>query len=188
MSFQASTDPFKYISFRAFVVCAHGCQQTPNVPLKTQVERHDSDRASAKSSGKALRAALRGFGATRFLGFLLMGIWCAGISILPVEARPNIVSKERNYREIGTYDEKLSKLCASKRFNQVSQLRYSAYFAKDRILLGGARGSGWNLNDPTRARKYHLDYWFRNDGFSNCEVYTVRSKRPPRGPQTPLKP
>lgn len=127
----------------------------------------------------------RGREATRFLRFLLTGMLLAGITIFPADARLNITSKEWNYREIGTCDESLSKLCACKRFNQVSHFRHSAYFPKDRILLGGERGSGWKLNDPTRARKYHLDYWFRNDGFSNCEVFSVRSKRPYVGPRAP---
>lgn len=87
------------------------------------------------------------------------------------------MTKDYDYAQIGAYDEKLSKLCANKLFNQVSQFRVSAYFEKSRVLLGGAMGNGWNLRDPTRARRYQLDYWFRNDGFSDCEVFTAVSKR-----------
>lgn len=128
--------------------------------------------------GTSKRCSLAGKG-RNVLGILLTGILTAQIVISPASARPNIVTKEYDYAQIGAYDEKLSKLCANKLFNQASQFRVSAYFVKNKVLLGGAKGTGWNLRDPTRARRYHLDYWFRNDGFSDCEVFIAVSKRKP---------
>ena len=92
-------------------------------------------------------------------------------------ARPNLVYETQHHSEIGTFDEHLSKLCAMRLFNQDNQYRHSAYFESTRILLGAAMGTGWNLNDVTGARRIGFDYWFRNDGFSNCEVYFAPNKQ-----------
>ena len=95
----------------------------------------------------------------------------AGLAADIANARPQAVYEDRHHSEVGTFDQHLSKLCSMRLFNQKSQYRHSAYFGVARVLLGAATGSGWNLNDPTGARRLGLDYWFRNDGFSNCEVY-----------------
>lgn len=95
-------------------------------------------------------------------------------------ARPNAVYEDRSHNEVGTFDQHLSKLCAKRLFNQRSQFRHSAYFGVGRVLLGAAMGNGWNLEDPTGARRFGMDYWFRNDGFSNCEVY--QAVNPGRSP------
>lgn len=95
----------------------------------------------------------------------------AAIAPAPAAARPDIINRDLPYTRIGTYDPELSALCAKKLFNQRTELSRTVYFSWDRVLLGGARGDGWNLVDPTGARRFDSDYWFRNDGFSNCEVF-----------------
>lgn len=98
-------------------------------------------------------------------------------AVTPAAARPDIINRDLPYTRIGVYDPDLSTLCAKKLFNQRTELRRSVYFVRDRVLLGGARGDGRNLIDPTGARRFDLDYWFRNDGFSDCEVFHAVSPR-----------
>jgi len=65
-------------------------------------------------------------------------------------------------------------MCGRGEFNQKQEMRYSVFFEKEQILLGGAKGSGWNLNDPFGKRTPTKDYWFRYDGTTNCEVFETK--------------
>ena len=85
----------------------------------------------------------------------------------------NVLGNGHDYRQVGKLDPELSNLCAFGRFNQREKLKFSIYFKKNGVMMGGAKGTGWNLRDPTKRARKDLDYWFRNDGFSDCEVYTV---------------
>ena len=85
----------------------------------------------------------------------------------------NIMGKDFDYRLIGTLNKELSDLCSAGKFNQREKMKYAVFFKKNGVYLGGAKGAGWNLYDPTRVAAQDVDYWFKNDGFSNCEVFTV---------------
>lgn len=85
----------------------------------------------------------------------------------------NIMGKDYDYRLIGTLNKELSDLCAGGKFNQREKMKYAVFFEKNGVYLGGAKGAGWNLYDPTRIAAPDVDYWFRNDGFSDCQVFSV---------------
>ena len=101
------------------------------------------------------------------------------VAVLAVGASPahaervNIMGKDYDYRQIGALDKGLSALCSAGKFNQREKMKYAVFFKKNNIYLGGAKGTGWNLYDPNRLATPDTDYWFRNDGFSNCEVFRV---------------
>lgn len=91
---------------------------------------------------------------------------------------PNRVYGEKYiYTQIGDFDEELSRLCGQRLFGQRTHYKYSAYFVKDQVFMGFAKGTGWNLIDYTGARKPEFDYWFKNDGYSGCQVFKSRVKQ-----------
>lgn len=80
--------------------------------------------------------------------------------------------------QVGDVDKNLSRLCSFGRFNQRVPYKYSGHFQgpNGAALVGGAKGDGLNLFDPTRARKPDHDYWFYRDRSSNCIVYSAKVK------------
>ncbi len=109
----------------------------------------------------------------RFL-FVLM------IMFIPISAyagkNPDVTfSKEHSFRDIGEYNHELSILCQIGEFGQRSFLRMTAFFEKEKTLLGAAKGSGWNLIDVNNIADPKKDYWFHNQGY-NCSVFETGSK------------
>jgi len=90
--------------------------------------------------------------------------------------------------QVGDLDKKLSQMCSLGRFNQRVPYKYSAHFQgpNGAAMVGGAKGNGLNLFDPTGARQQGRDYWFYRDRTSNCIVYSAKVKpeqsaiQPPR--------
>ena len=80
--------------------------------------------------------------------------------------------------QVGDLDKKLSQMCSLGRFNQRVAYKYSAHFQgpNGASLVGGAKGNGLNLFDPTGARQPGRDYWFYRDRTSNCIVYSAKVK------------
>lgn len=80
--------------------------------------------------------------------------------------------------QVGQLDKKLSRLCSLGRFNQRVPYKYSGHFQgpNGAAMVGGAKGSGLNLFDPTGARELGRDYWFHRDRTSNCIVYSAKVK------------
>ncbi len=80
--------------------------------------------------------------------------------------------------QVGAIDRPLSRLCSFGRFNQRVPYKYSGHFQgpNGAALVGGAKGDGLNLFDPTGARKPDHDYWFYRDRTSNCIVYSAKVK------------
>ena len=94
----------------------------------------------------------------------------------PTGATETVIDSDSPYWEVGSRDQSLSKACAVGRFNQVQIGRYivrlHAKKGNGAAVLGIAKGTGLNL----RAE----DYYFRDDGTSNCEVFVGG-----RGPTAP---
>ncbi|MFY8107012.1 MAG: hypothetical protein ACOVKO_08850 [Elstera sp.] len=80
--------------------------------------------------------------------------------------------------QVGDLDKKLSQMCSLGRFNQRVPYKYSAHFQgpNGAAMVGGAKGNGLNLFDPTGARQQGRDYWFYRDRTSNCIVYSAKVK------------
>ena len=80
--------------------------------------------------------------------------------------------------QVGDVDKKLSRLCSFGRFNQRVPYKYSGHFQgpNGAALVGGAKGDGLNLFDPTGVRQRDHDYWFYRDRTSNCIVYSAKLK------------
>ncbi len=78
--------------------------------------------------------------------------------------------------QVGDIDKRLSRLCSMGQFNQRVPLKYVAQFRgpTGSALIGGAKGEGLNLFDPTGAARADTDYWFHRDRTSNCVVYTAK--------------
>ncbi|MGB0695126.1 MAG: hypothetical protein ACPGOY_05715 [Rhodospirillaceae bacterium] len=76
--------------------------------------------------------------------------------------------------QVGDHNKALSLLCQRNEFNQIHKdALYIGYIGADnrgRTLTGIAK-RGWNLYDPRGRAQDGMTYHFRNDGFSNCQVY-----------------
>jgi hypothetical protein len=102
----------------------------------------------------------------------------------PTGATETVIDSDSPYWEVGSRDQSLSKACAVGRFNQVQIGRYivrlHAKKGNGAAVLGIAKGTGLNLRDPDHIAKSAEDYYFRDDGTSNCEVFVGG-----RGPTAP---
>lgn len=104
----------------------------------------------------------------------LAGILVAILVAAAVPAGAEILVKSKQpYWKVGPRDEALSRACSLNRFNLARPERYQARFSgpEGSDTLGIGKGTGANLYDPDKRRKPAEDYYFRNHGTTECEVY-----------------
>jgi hypothetical protein len=91
----------------------------------------------------------------------------------PAYADGVLVTSKQPYWSVGPRDQALSRACSLGRFNLARPERFSARFvgAEGRDTLGVAKGNGLNLFDPDKRAKPTEDYYFRNHGTTECEVF-----------------
>jgi len=103
--------------------------------------------------------------------WISVGLLLAGSAV----ATETVIDSNSPYWEVGSRDPNLSQACSVGRFNQVQISRYIVrlHAKKDdgAAVLGIAKGSGLNLRDPDHRALGSEDYYFRDDGTSNCEVF-----------------
>lgn len=105
---------------------------------------------------------------------LLLGAACA-----PAEAKSRRYAvSHASYRQVGRYDARLSLACRHQRFNQARRHRlYIGYVGPKGRGTTGIAKLGWNLHDPQGLARHGVTYHFRNDGYSDCRVFTARRTR-----------
>jgi hypothetical protein len=92
-----------------------------------------------------------------------------------------VLDSDSPYWDAGRRSPELSRACAVGRFNQHQVDRFVIRLHAKKggsAVLGIAKGTGLNLDDPDHLGNVEEDYFFRNDGTSDCEVF-VGSKPPP---------
>jgi hypothetical protein len=94
------------------------------------------------------------------------------LGALPASAEVLLTSKAP-YWKVGPRDVALSKLCGMGRFNVAAPERWTARFIgkEGAETLVVAKGTGENLRDPDKKAKPKEDYFFRNHGTTDCEVF-----------------
>ena len=99
----------------------------------------------------------------------------AGLLLAPAAgATETVIDSNAPYWEVGPRDTSLSKACSTGRFNQEQIGRYIVQLHAKQggaAVLGIAKGTGVNLRDPGHLAQKTEDYYFRDDGTSNCEVF-----------------
>lgn len=119
------------------------------------------------------------------MGVVLLGMGFSGSAVaqipsnqIPPKGVNKVVKTLLPSWQVGDLDKKLSQMCSLGRFNQRVPYKYSAHFQgpNGASLVGGAKGNGLNLFDPTGARQPGRDYWFYRDRTSNCIVYSAKVK------------
>jgi hypothetical protein len=84
-----------------------------------------------------------------------------------------VLTSKAPYWAVGPRDQALSLACSMGQFGVVDPARWEAHFrgpeGADTLVI--AKGSGANLRDPERRAKPKEDYYFRNHGTTNCEVF-----------------
>jgi hypothetical protein len=95
------------------------------------------------------------------------------IAILATATLAVVLTSKSPYWRVGPLDETLSRACSLGRFNVADPTRWQAYFGgkEGTETLAIAKGTGANLVDPDRRAKPREDYFFRNQGTTQCEVY-----------------
>ncbi|PWC39296.1 hypothetical protein [Azospirillum sp. TSO35-2] len=86
-----------------------------------------------------------------------------------------IRSKE-DWRKAGKFEKELSKDCAALRFNEISPLRFRAYFKGE--VMGVAFGHGLNLRDPGKKADRKKIYLFHNGDSTGCTVQSMDNQDP----------
>ncbi|HWK45849.1 MAG TPA: hypothetical protein VNT30_14100 [Stellaceae bacterium] len=88
-------------------------------------------------------------------------------------ATETVVNSQRPYWKVGDSDKSLSTACAIGNFNEREPGRYNArFFGKQGgMVLGIAKGTGFNLYDPNHMAKRTEDYFFRYSGSTACQVF-----------------
>jgi hypothetical protein len=93
--------------------------------------------------------------------------------ILGAAALAVVLTSKAPYWKVGARDETLSRACSMGRFGVVDPSRWEAHFrgpdGADTLVI--AKGNGANLRDPERRAKPKEDYFFRNHGTTDCEVF-----------------
>jgi hypothetical protein len=91
----------------------------------------------------------------------------------PARADGVLLTSKQPYWKVGPRDEALSRACSLNQFNLQRPERYLARFAgpEGHETLGVAKGNGLNLYDPKKRAKPTEDYYFRNHGTTQCEVF-----------------
>jgi hypothetical protein len=101
----------------------------------------------------------------------------------PALADGVLVRSKQPYWKVGPRDTALSRACSLGRFGMARPGRFIARFSgtEGAETLGIAKGSGLNLRDPGRLAKPNEDYYFRNHGTTECEVFVGGRKGAPKG-------
>jgi hypothetical protein len=88
------------------------------------------------------------------------------------QAGQTVITSKSPYWNVGVMDEALSRACAMGRFGLKTANRYVARFigSEGGAVLGIAKGSGLNLNDPGHLAKPNEDYFFYAHGTTSCAV------------------
>jgi hypothetical protein len=93
---------------------------------------------------------------------------------LPAAAEEVIIDSQSPYWEVGARDKTLSRACSLGRFNQKERHLYVIQLHAKKggaDVLGVAKGTGLNLWDPDHHGLITEDYFFLDDGTSNCSVF-----------------
>jgi len=101
-------------------------------------------------------------------------------------ATETVIDSDSPYWEVGPRDKPLSRACSAGKFNQIQSERYTIRLHAKKgggAVLGVAKGTGFNLHDPTHLAKANEDYFFLQDWTSSCEVFV--GGRTPVTPTTP---
>jgi hypothetical protein len=78
------------------------------------------------------------------------------------------------YWQVGELNKELSNACRKLVFNEEKSLALSIGYNGDKGMgITGVAKKGWNLYDPFSMAKPDVTYHFRNDGYSNCEVFVA---------------
>ena len=101
------------------------------------------------------------------------------IAIIASATLAVVLTSKSPYWKVGPLDQNLSRACALGQFNVADPTRWEAYFGgpEGTETLVIAKGTGANLVDPHRLAKRKEDYFFRNHGTTDCEVYVGGRKR-----------
>jgi hypothetical protein len=83
-----------------------------------------------------------------------------------------VLTSRAPYRDVGTYDEALSHLCALGKFGpRVPGSLIARFVGKDGPgVLDVAKGTGLNLVDSNHRARVSEDYFFHDAGTTSCEV------------------
>jgi hypothetical protein len=121
--------------------------------------------------------------------------WSLLLLTLPAAAlaTEKVLDSESPYWDAGKRSPILSQACSLIRFNEKQIGRYIIRLHAKKggaAVLGVAKGTGFNLVDLDHIAKINEDYFFKDDGTSNCEVFV--GSNPPREqggtPNTPPTP
>jgi hypothetical protein len=99
----------------------------------------------------------------------------------PAPATEKLLDSDSPYWDAGKRSPILSRACAVGRFNESQIGRYIIRLHAKKggaAVLGVAKGTGINLVDLDHIGKVNEDYFFKDDGTSNCEVFVGGS--PPK--------
>jgi hypothetical protein len=121
------------------------------------------------------------------VGTVFIAVVMACAAVEPAGATDVLMQSPAPYWEIGPRDTALSGACSTGRFNEQQQGRYTVQLhAKSggAAVLGLAKANGLNLSDPDHRAHGVEDYYFRNDGTTNCQVF-VGGRKPPVDPNAP---
>ncbi len=117
---------------------------------------------------------------------ILVGLPTIGAA--PAWATETVITSRSPYWKVGVRDKALSTACAMGRFNEREPGRYTVrFFGKEGgLVLGIAKGTGFNLRDPDKRAKQNEDYFFRNSTSTDCEVFVGgRLTQRPKGAPAP---
>jgi hypothetical protein len=114
----------------------------------------------------------------------LLALLLAVATVVPARADGVLFTSKQPYWKVGPRDEELSKACSLRKFNMVQPQRFTGKFVgkEGPEVLGIAKGTGLNLYDPTKRAKPNEDYYFRNHGTTQCEVYVGGRKGAKKNP------
>lgn len=83
-----------------------------------------------------------------------------------------VLTSKAPYRDVGAYDDDLSRLCTLGRFGPLVPGSLIARFVgkEGTGVLDVAKGTGLNLLDRNHRARPHEDYFFHDAGTTKCEV------------------
>jgi len=97
----------------------------------------------------------------------------------PVTAAKYLTTRQP-IANVGTLNPELSVACQHHSFNQLKiQNLLIGYAGKKGRGITGIATKAYNLRDPKGLARDDTTYHFFNDGYSNCQVYSARSRRAP---------
>lgn len=88
------------------------------------------------------------------------------------QASQVVLTSKAPYRDVGAYDDDLSRLCTLGRFGPLVPGSLIARFVgkEGSGVLDVAKGSGLNLLDRNHRARPYEDYFFHDAGTTKCEV------------------